>query len=130
MHPSAWPLKAESRISCTASACLIWPTQGSRIASGPPHEVVLPLQNAPKIFNVATQAQPGTDLIVMDAPWLSLIFFHWPKYALWLAIEGILVGVIVEYNKAGEPFLQSYILTSSANRLLFNMQASIVTTLN
>ena len=58
---------------------------------------------------MATQAQPGTDLIVMDAPWLSLIFFHWPKYVLWLAVEGILVGIIVAYNRAGEPFLPSCI---------------------
>lgn len=72
----------------------------------PPAQLVLPLQdNAHRLFNVATQAQPGTDLIVMDAPWLSLICFHWPKYALWLAIEGILVGVIVVYNRAGGPFL-------------------------
>ena len=66
---------------------------------------------------MATQAQPGTDLIVMDAPWLSLIFFHWPKYALWLAIEGILVGVIVVYNRAGGLLRGSYVLTSSAHWL-------------
>ena len=80
--------------------------KGANFRREPPAQLVLPLQdNAHRLFNVATQAQPGTDLIVMDAPWLSLICFHWPKYALWLAIEGILVGVIVVYNRAGGPFL-------------------------
>ena len=44
---------------------------------------------------------PADDTIVMDAPLAQWLRFHWPKYVLWAALEGLLLVIAMRFQVAG-----------------------------
>ena len=44
---------------------------------------------------------PADDTIVMDAPLAQWLSFHWPKYALWVALEALLLVIALRFQVAG-----------------------------
>ena len=44
---------------------------------------------------------PTDDTIVMDAPLAQWLRFHWPKYALWVALEALLLVIALRFQVAG-----------------------------
>ncbi len=47
---------------------------------------------------------PADDTIVMDAPLAQWLRFHWPKYALWVALEALLLVIALRFQVAGGCF--------------------------